>query len=366
MKGSLNLGKIAGIKLRIHWTFLILIVWVSWMHANMGYNFQEILMVLAFVMTIFVCIVLHELGHALVARKYNIDTKDITLLPIGGLARLEKMPDEPVQEFWIAIAGPLVNGVIAGLLSIVIGVTGTIPAEILEGKITSNNFLFHLMSVNIFLIVFNLIPAFPMDGGRIFRALLSLRINRIKATRIASSLAQVIAILFIFLGLFSNPFLILIGIVVYLGAQMETQLTEAKFVLSGYKVKDVMMGNISMLKENDPLSKAIETLLNEQSKEFLVISNNSENKEVVGILTRDDIIRGLADKGKGTSISSVMTKEFKILAPEMPMEEVYSIMQQNGSTLLPVITNNKLEGALDLENVMEFIMVQTAINGNKQ
>lgn len=356
------MGKVAGVKLRIHWTFVLLIIWVSWIHSNMGYDFQEILLVLGFVLTIFVCVILHELGHATAAKKYNIETMDITILPIGGLARLEKMPDEPGQELWIAVAGPLVNVVIAGILFLVLSTTGTLSPELLEGKIRADNFLLYLMSVNIFLVVFNLIPAFPMDGGRIFRALLSFKMNRLKATKIAAAVGQVIAVFFVLLGLFSNPFLIFIGIVVYLGAQMEAQLAEAKFVLSDYKVKDVMLASYSVLEEDEALSNAVKKLLNEQSKEFLVMRQS----DVVGVLTRDNIIQGLAHKGKDITVSEVMNRDFKTLNPEMSVEEVYTIMQQDSNTMLPVVSENELKGALDMENIVEFIMVQSALQENKE
>lgn len=356
MKWSLNLGAITGIKIRVHWTFLILLGWIAVAQFSTGRNALEVATTIAFILTIFGCVVLHELGHALMAKRYRINTKDILLLPIGGIASLEKIPEEPTQELWIALAGPAVNVVIAGILFAVTRLAGFDYTEIQPVSYSLSSFIMNLMGVNLFLAVFNMIPAFPMDGGRIFRALMAMMTNRARATKIASSLGQIIAMIFVFVGLFYNPFLIFIGIVVYLGALFESRQTQANAVLSDYKVKDGMMTENSILNEDDNLSVAVDKLLNGQAKEFLVMNDG----HVSGILTRDHIIKGLNHQRKNMKISEIMQTEFGVLSPDMAMTEAYQMMQSKGYEMLPVVENNKLEGTLDIENVMEFILVKTA------
>ena len=363
MKWSLNLGRYAGIKVQIHWTFLILIVWVVAAGYMQGQEFSQTLWTIALVLSIFACVVLHEFGHALTARRFNIKTRDITLLPIGGLARLEKMPEDPRQELLIAIAGPLVNVAIAALIVFGIFVSGmaVLPeTESVENLvINANNFLAILAGLNIFIFLFNLIPAFPMDGGRIFRALLAFKMDRLKATNIAARLGQLIAIGFAFIGLFYNPFLILIGIFVFLGAQFEAQMTQSKSILKGHAVMDVMMDKLPNLSAEDHLDVAVQKLLSGQETEFLV----TDNGHVAGVISRNDIIKGLSENGKDIAIGKIMSNKFEELRPDMPIEDVFTKMQMHGYSILPVVDQNgKLIGSLDMNNITEFIMVRAALN----
>jgi len=211
MKWSLYIGKVSGIKIFVHWTFIFLILYVIQVHLAQGHGFNEILLGLGFVGVVFVCITLHELGHALAAQHYHFNTKDIYLLPIGGLARMEGIPEKPGQELVVAIMGPIVNIVIAAVLYLTLQITDAFPDSMKEMRLTTENFWFHLYVINLFLALFNLIPAFPMDGGRIFRALLSFKFSRTKATRIATALGQIIAVGFIIFGFYVSPMLIFIG-----------------------------------------------------------------------------------------------------------------------------------------------------------
>lgn len=355
MKGSLFLGRIAGIKIFIHWTFLILIFWIIGSGVATGLTTINILWYLAFVMAIFACVVLHELGHSLTAQKYHIPTKDITLLPIGGLARFEKLPEEPKKELIIAIAGPIVNFVIAGIIYIFWDKV-TFSIEELR-VITAENFVFMFMYVNLFIGLFNLIPAFPMDGGRILRAALSFRLSRVKATRIASFIGQILAIGFVFIGFFSNIFLILIGIFVYLGARAEAEYVQSQSLLKNFYVKDVIMTDYYQLKPGDSIETATQMMLNSQAKDFLVLD---ENKIVTGTLSRNRIIKALAESGKTAAVSSAMDTEVVALKPELPLEEFFTKMRQYRDKIFPVMDNGQLLGVLDAENVMEFLMVRQA------
>ena len=222
MKWSLYIGKPAGIKVFIHWTFILLVVWLSWMHLRQGHGLNEILMGLFFLIFLFACVTLHEFGHALAARKYGIDTQDINLLPIGGVARLECMPEDPKQELVVAAAVPAVNVAIAIVLFSLLLITDQGQIDI-SHHVTGSNFLSDLLIINIILVAFNLIPAFPMDGGRMLRAFLAFRMKRAKATQIAASVGQLLAIVFTMFGLFYNPFLLFIGVFVFLGAGAESR-----------------------------------------------------------------------------------------------------------------------------------------------
>jgi len=356
MKYSLQLGTIFGIKVQIHWTFLILLGWIVFSNMRAGSGAEQTMWSVLFILTIFACVTLHEFGHALAAKRFCVKTKDITLLPIGGLARLESIPVKPKEELIVAIAGPLVNILIVAVLYPIVHFTSDITSSINQlSAITSENFLFNLMFINLWLAVFNLIPAFPMDGGRVLRALLSFKMERHKATSIAARIGQLIAIGFVVVGFFSNPFLIFIGLFIFLGAQAEAEYTQAKSILKGFTVNDVLMKQYQTIASGKTIKAAVTMLLNGQSKSFLV----TENGQAVGTLSRDEIIKALSSQGENLIIHNVLNKELLFLKAEMPLEEAWQLMQQH-KTLMPVFTNDKLVGTLDTENILEFIMVQNA------
>ena len=355
MKYSLQLGKFFGIKVQIHWTFLILLGWIIFSNMRVGSGAQQTLWSVLFILTIFVCVTLHEFGHALAAKRFGIKTKDITLLPIGGLARLESIPEKPKEELIVALAGPLVNIIIVAALYPLVHFSFDITSVAQLSSITSDNFIFNLMFINLWLAVFNLIPAFPMDGGRVLRAVLSFKMERHKATRIAASIGQLLSIGFVILGFLGNPFLIFIGFFIFLGAQAEAEYTQAKSMLKGFTVNDVLMKQYQTIESDDTIKSAVQLLLNGQCKNFLVM----ENQQPVGTLSRDEIIKALSEQSENAVIHNVMNKELLFLKAQMPLEEAWHLMQQH-KTLRPVFTNNKLVGTLDTENILEFIMIKNA------
>lgn len=361
MKGSFKLGTIAGIGVFVHWTFSILIAFIIFKNYQAGHSTQQILWSLAFIGSIFLTVFLHELGHALAAKKYNIKTKDITLLPIGGLARLESIPEKPKEELVVAIAGPAVNIGLAVLTVFFI----TLPdAENLTRQLTtsvnSSNFVLTFFVVNIWLALFNLIPAFPMDGGRILRAILSMYMKRNTATNIAAGIGQVLAIGFAILGFYSNRFLIFIGFFIFLGAQAEAAFTQTKSLLEGYKVRDVLMQHYQTVDGGQRVSMAVQMLLNGQCKNFLVM----EDSTPVGTLSRDEIIKALTEHSENESIQAVMNRDLVFLDVDSPLEKAFQQIQQHKSSLIPVMSVGQLVGTIDTENILEFLMVKNAISKN--
>ena len=256
MKWSLKLGKLFGIDVYMHFTFVLLLVFLGFFYWDATQDVGASLRGVAFVLALFGCVVLHELGHALMARRYGIRTRNITLLPIGGVARLERIPEKPRQELWVALAGPAVNVVIAVLL--LLGLVATRGfGPVAAWSLTGGSGWERLILLNLILAGFNLLPAFPMDGGRVLRALMSLRLGRRRATAIAANVGQGMAIAFGVVGFFYNPFLIFIGIFVYLGAQAEAAHVEQQSALSGLRVRDAMMTRFRTLAVDDTLAQEI-------------------------------------------------------------------------------------------------------------
>jgi len=224
MRGAWQIGRVAGIVVQVHWTFLLLIAWVVLTHTRGGGDVGDAVRGVALTLAVFACVVLHEFGHALTARRFGIGTRDITLLPIGGVARLARMPDDPRQELLVAAAGPAVNVVLAGVLAAVLGLSGT-HVRVSEVTLVGARFVDQLMWINVVLVVFNLLPAFPMDGGRVLRALLALRMPYLKATRWAATAGQTIAVALGFAGvMLPSPFLVLIALFVFSGARAEARM----------------------------------------------------------------------------------------------------------------------------------------------
>jgi len=356
MKNSLYLGKLAGIKMYVHWTFPLIIVWIVFVNLSKGFNAVQILWSVAFVIAIFLCVVLHEMGHVLAARRYKIDTKNITLLPIGGVSNMEKIPSDPKEELVVTLAGPAVNVAIVIILFIFLSITNG-PTDFSRiSYVNGDNFLLSLAAVNLWLAIFNLIPAFPMDGGRILRALLSLFLNRSRATKIAAQIAQVIAFLFIIAGFFVNPFLIFIGLFVIFGAMAETQQVQNQSVLENHTVEEVTMKKIPALNRNDTIDKAVELLLQGQAKNFLVMDDGKP----FGTLNRDGIIKSLQSNGKDMPVEVATDRNVGNIEATEPLEKALSLMQEQKYPLLVVTKNNQLYGITDMENILEFIMVLNA------
>jgi len=357
MKWSLKLGKLFGIAVYLHFTFLLLLTFLGFYYWRSNQNMETALEGFAVIIALFGCIVLHELGHALMARRFGIKTSDITLLPIGGVARLEKMPEKPMQELWVALAGPAVNVVIAMVLIIGLTVTGNFsPVEKIE--VTGGSFWEQLIMLNLFLVVFNLLPAFPMDGGRALRALMALRLGRRRATAIAANVGQIMAILFGIIGFFYNPFLIFIGIFVYLGAQAEAGIVEMQSVLGNLRVRDAMMTRFRTLAAQDTLDTAINELLAGSQQDFPVM----ENKKPIGILRRNDLVKALSEGRRDALVSEGMFRDCETIDETASLRSTLESMQARQCSTMPVMNEGRVVGLLTLENITEMIMVNTAMD----
>lgn len=353
---SWKLGEFAGIGVYVHATFLLLVAWLALRHYMVGDTLAATVSGILFVLAIFACVILHEYGHALTARRYGVTTRDIILLPIGGVARLERIPDEPRQELAVAIAGPAVNVVIAVLLYAWLRATGTmVPLE--EIAVTEGPFLERLMLVNVILVLFNLLPAFPMDGGRMLRALLAIRLPYGRATRIAASIGQAMALLFGFVGLLGNPFLLFIAFFVWIGAAHESNMVQIRAVLGGIPLGDVMLTEFHRLSPGDPLARAVDLTLAGSQKDFPVVVDG----RVVGVLTQSALVKGLREGGESSRTDSVMRTDFEAVDPADLAEAVLPRLQSSDLQLLPVVRDGALIGLINLENVGEFLQIQRAL-----
>ena len=357
MKWSWKIGQWRGIAVYVHATFLILIGFVLLSHWSQGHTIQATLAGVGFILAIFACVVLHEFGHALTAARFGIKTRDITLLPIGGVARLERMPEDPIQELWVALAGPAVNVVIAGVLFAWLTFTASF-APVEEMTATSGSFVQRLLAVNVFLVLFNMLPAFPMDGGRVLRALLATRIEYTRATQIAANVGQAMALLFVFVGIFiRHPFLIFIAFFVWIGAAQEASMAQMKSSLGGIPVASAMLTDFRALKPSDSVQQAIDLILSGSQQDFPVVDGD----RVVGVLMRADLFTSLAQNGQGSAIANIMRRDFAVVDDSEMLEAAFERFQSCECLTIPVLRKQVLVGLLTMENVGEFIAIRTAL-----
>jgi stage IV sporulation protein FB len=354
MSWSFSIGRLFGSELRIHATFFLLLAWIgasAWLAEGTAAAITNIV----FVLSLFACVVLHEFGHALAARRYGIRTPDITLLPIGGMARLEKMPEKPAEEIVVAIAGPAVNVLIWAVLTVALGATAGVTT-LLQLDEPAQGFWARLAAVNLFLVVFNMIPAFPMDGGRVLRAVLSFFMDRPKATRIAARAGQGIAFLFGFLGLTSgNPLLLLIAIFIFMAAA-----AESSDVLTRERAHDVparvaMITSFERLAPDDTLEAAAQSLLRTTQAEFPVVDAQGT---LVGVLTRAQIVDASAQKRATSPVSDAMTAEIPRVLLDTSLETVLDSLSKPGVPAVAVQDRRgNFLGYITRENFGEWMLL---------
>ena len=357
MKWQWKFGTFAGIDVYIHATFLLLIGWVGYSHWLENNSWSDVLSGIGFILVLFLCVLLHEYGHALTARKYGIKTRDITLYPIGGVARLERMPEKPIEELWVALMVPAVNVVIAAILFAVLFLTGNL-VPLTELGVASGSFLERVMVVNVSLVLFNLIPAFPMDGGRVLRALLAMRMDYVRATQIAASIGQGLALIFGLVGLFGNASLLFIAFFIWIGASQEASAVQMKNVIGGIPVGRAMLTDYKSLSPREPLSRMAQLILAGSQHDFPVID---DNERIVGVVTRDDFLAALTQHGQNIAISAVM----RSAPPEVDSYDMVEValtrIQESGFPTLPVTHAGQLVGIITAENITEYLMIRTAL-----
>ncbi|MEA2988794.1 MAG: hypothetical protein QOG83_1505 [Alphaproteobacteria bacterium] len=354
---SLNIGTIAGTAVRVHITFLLFLGWIFFASYTSG-GAQEAWSSLLFMVLLFACVVAHEFGHIFMARAFGVATPDVTLLPIGGVARLERIPEEPREEFLIAIAGPLVNVAIAFGLVALFGAhlrTGDLSA-VESGKIALVD---RLAAVNLFLAVFNMIPAFPMDGGRVLRALLAARLGFVRATGIAAFIGQGFAFALGFLGLMGNPMLIFIAIFVYLAASSEAHSVAMRSMSRGVPVGTAMMTQFATLTPDAPVEQAVQTLLATSQSEFPVVDGDGRP---VGLLSRGDIIRALKERGPEARVADAMSATIATLGHRRCLDEAFRLLQEKAAPAVAVVdAAGRLVGMVTSETIGEMLMLHEAM-----
>jgi Zn-dependent protease/CBS domain-containing protein len=358
MPWSWKLARIAGIDVYVHATFFMVIAWIALLHWNESQSLAAVVEGVGFILTLFACVVLHEFGHALTAARYGIRTRDITLLPIGGLARLERLPAVPVQELWVALAGPAVNVVIAILLFGWLQASGAWQSADQIG-VTTGAFAERVMFANVFLAAFNLLPAFPMDGGRALRAFLATRMEYTRATQRAAMIGQGMAILFGFIGLQGNPMLIFIALFVWIGAGQEASTVQIKSALAGIPLRRAMLTDFRTLMPTSTLGEAVDFLLTGSQQDFPVVANG----RIEGMLTRSDLVKALARSGRTESVADHMKLECPTAEPSEMLEAVLGRLQGRDCHTLPVLEDGALIGLVTMDNVGEFLMIQAAERG---
>jgi Zn-dependent protease/CBS domain-containing protein len=361
MRWSFKLGRFAGIDVYIHITFLLLLGFIGFTAYLTGGTWASALESVAYIAVLFGCVLLHEFGHSLTARRYHIPTRDITLYPIGGVARLERMPDKPLQELWVALAGPAVNVVIAGVLFVILLVSGELTPLARMG-IVEGPFWERVMYANLTLVLFNLIPAFPMDGGRVLRAFLAMNMDYTRATQIAATLGQGAALLFGFIGLFSNPLLIFVAFFIWMAASQESSLVQMKSALGGIPVNRAMLTDFRTVSQYDPLLRATDLIIGGSQEDFPVVDEG----RVVGVLTRNDLLTALTQRGTAARVSDVMRRDFFTADPFEMLEPLFIRMQSAQMRTVPVLNRDQLVGLLTLENIGEFLMIQAAVQARRK
>lgn len=409
MRGSLKLFTWFGIPVHLHWTFGFILLYAFYLGATQGDGLWSIAWFVGLFASLFTCVLLHEYGHSLTARRYGVETQDIILTPIGGIARLEKMPEKPIQEFVVAIAGPLVNVAIAIILvsaskiflrpelwdlifwtikqyfqpmldflgalftgdwaALSAHFSGTSPtpeqseemSDIVNGYgLSDNSLLFYLpilIVINVMLVLFNLVPAFPMDGGRIFRALLAMRIGRPRATRVASIVGQGIAGIFVVYGLLSGQItLALIGFFVFSTARTENSMVQLDDLMNRFKAQDLVRPQFTRLAMNDWMQTPINLLRQGLERHFLVFDLHDR---LVGTLDEADIVAAAKKRDLSAEIAAYAREPVPIVHPDEPLQYIYHVLQQRKHGILAVADEKGLIGVIDQEGLRHFLRMQS-------
>jgi Zn-dependent protease len=362
MNWSWRVARIGGTDVKLHFTFVLLIAWFVWQGFAAG-GAAGALAMGGTLLALFGSVLVHEFGHIRMARRFGIRTPDVLLLPIGGVARLERIPDDPRQELLVALAGPAVTLTIAAVSFGIMAALGQAPA-LRPSDALPESPLGLLFDINLVLLLFNLIPAFPMDGGRVLRALLATRLGMLKATRIAARVGQGLAFVFGAIGLFgepARPLLLLIALFVFIGAGGELAAVETRTATRGVALRDVMVTNYRTIPIHARLEQAASMLLDGEQREFPVVDNFGKAE---GILTREGLIKGLAGVGPQGTVAEAMATRLPVLVPEMPLDAALALMKGAGLPALPVQGGDgSVIGMLTLDNVTDLLLLRRVRGG---
>lgn len=356
MRWSWKLGRIAGFEVRVHFTMLLLLAWIVLQHWMAGHTMAMMLTGTAFVAAVFGSVLLHEFGHALMARHYGIATRDITLLPIGGVAQLERLPEVPRQEIAIALAGPAVNIVVAALLLAANTLFSTLK-PLAEVGAAGGAFAERLMFANLALAAFNMIPALPMDGGRVLRAWLAQRMDRTKATRISSRVAQAFAFVFAVAGAAYAPWLMLVALFVWLGATQEHAEVQAKSALTAVPVAHAMMTDFRTLNVLDTPETAVAAIVGGSQRDFPVLHGD----RLVGVLLQHDLLAAMSSDRLPMHLGQVVRRECVTLHRQDSLDHVFSRLMTSDQGCFPVVEDGRLVGLLTIENLLEFLAFRKVV-----
>ncbi|MBC57739.1 MAG: site-2 protease family protein [Confluentimicrobium sp.] len=354
MTWSFPIGRLFGTELRVHATFFLLLLWIgaaAYMEGGTPAAVENIL----FVVALFACVVAHEFGHALTARRYGIKTPDVTLLPIGGMARLERMPEKPLQEITVALAGPAVNIVIYLVLALIFGVETRLEAlAAIENP--AQSFLGRLAAVNLFLALFNLLPAFPMDGGRVFRAVLALFMDRVQATRIAATAGQFLAFALGFLGLTSgNPVLLLIAIFVFMAAAAESSDVALRDMAKNLLAREAMITAFESLGPDDGIQAASAALIRTTQHEFPVLDSDGTLK---GFVTRNAIFQASTGDQPPRKMADIVTTGIPSVALTARLDKALDGLSQGNAPGVAVTDQaGRMIGYITRENIGELMVI---------
>jgi Zn-dependent protease/CBS domain-containing protein len=359
MSWSFRLARILGTDVKVHFTFVLLLGYL-YFSVRTTEGSEAALTIVVYFLALFLCVLLHEFGHILMARRFGIRTPDVILLPIGGVARLERLPEEPKQEFLIALAGPAVTLAIAAGIGLWLSATGVHLVWPWTGQATESAAFWQLLfSTNVALLLFNLLPAYPMDGGRVLRAVLAARIGMVRATRIAASIGQALAMVAGVYGLAkSEPILVLIGVFVFFGAAQEAAMVETRAAGRGIIVDQMMITRFVTIPVYATLRQAVDLLLEGEQREFPVVDNAGA---VEGLLTRDHLIKALTDRGPDSPVSEAMARGVPAIPLGMGFEDALGRLKASGLPALPVVNaSSRLVGVLTMDNITDLILVRRA------
>ena len=368
MGSSMRLFRVWGIDVQVHWSFLLILAYGAFIYSGRSNPLAGAIYGIVVILLLFVCVLLHEFGHALVAKYFKVNVPTITLLPIGGVAQLERMPRQPLQEFLIAIAGPAVNFVLTLLLLpialLVVGMgmgSGSFSSLLVYAQSrmmtpSLDGLLVYLAFTNFALGLFNLLPAFPMDGGRVLRSLLAMAMPYVRATRIAVIVGRLMAVLLAFVGLGGNIMLLLIAFFVYIGGRGELEAVESRYVLKDIRAGQALNREARQVYTSESIDKAVDLIMTTYQADFPVFDLGSN---FVGVLTRPLLVNVLRTQGREGRIVDVMipAQEIPVVGPETTLADVWDRMMEDRSRVVAVKERGRFLGLLTLDDISELIQV---------